>query len=169
MAIPASVSTIVGAICHGANLQEFIVESGNQNYKAIDGILFDYSGAKLINYPNGKGETSYSIPQGTTQIGSYAFYGNQTLNEITIPDGVTMIGAAAFNSCTNLQSLTILAATPCTLGSSVLSSTIIQTIYVPNESVEAYKAAEGWRDYADKIIGIDVSGTVVGPDPEIPD
>ena len=28
-------------------------------------------------------------------------------------------------------------------------------IYVPNESVEAYKAAYGWRDYADDIVGYD--------------
>ena len=27
-------------------------------------------------------------------------------------------------------------------------------IYVPNESVEAYKAAPGWSDYADRIFGI---------------
>jgi hypothetical protein len=26
-------------------------------------------------------------------------------------------------------------------------------IYVPMESVEAYKSAEGWRDYADDIVG----------------
>ncbi len=30
-------------------------------------------------------------------------------------------------------------------------------IHVPTASVEAYKAAEGWRSYADKIVGYDFS------------
>ena len=42
-------------------------------------------------------------------------------------------------------------------------------IYVPNESVEAYKAAPGWSDYADRIFGIEVEGSVIGPDPQNPD
>ena len=169
LTIPTSVTTINSAICNGRGLQWFSVEADNQKFKAIDGVLFDYSGAKLINYPNGNGETSYSIPQGTTQIGSYAFYWNATISEITAPEGMTTIESYAFYSCTKLHSITILATTPCTLGNHALSSTNIQTIYVPNESVEAYKTASGWSNYADKIIGIDVSGTVVGPDPEIPD
>lgn len=28
-------------------------------------------------------------------------------------------------------------------------------IYVPTNSVAAYKAADGWKDYADKIVGYD--------------
>ena len=32
----------------------------------------------------------------------------------------------------------------------------VPTIYVPNESIEAYKAAYGWKDYADKIVGYDL-------------
>ena len=42
-------------------------------------------------------------------------------------------------------------------------------IYVPNESVDIYKAAEGWIYYANRIVGRDVNGTVVGPGPENPD
>ncbi|MBR3743486.1 MAG: leucine-rich repeat protein [Bacteroidales bacterium] len=167
--IPASVTTLQGTICHGGSLQEFIVESGNQNYKAVDGVLFNYSGTELINYPCGNEATSYYVPQGTTVIGGDAFWGSGHLKEISIPEEVTEIGGHAFCDCPNLQSLTILASTPCSFGKDALQGTNIQAIYVPNESVEAYKAAEGWRDYADKIIGIDVSGTVVGPDPEIPD
>ena len=30
-------------------------------------------------------------------------------------------------------------------------------IYVPSSSVDAYKSADGWKDYADKIVGYDFS------------
>ena len=171
ISIPASVTTINSAICNGRGLQWFSVEADNQKFKAIDGVLFDYSGAKLINYPNGKRDTSYSVPHGTTIIGGDAFYRNETLSEITLPEGIVEIQSAAFLWCNNLKSITLLATIPCAMGNSALSGsgTEIQTIYVPNDSVEAYKAAKGWSDYADIIIGIDVNGTVVGPDPEIPD
>ena len=34
-------------------------------------------------------------------------------------------------------------------------------IYVPAESVQAYKSADGWRDYADAIVGYDFENGVV--------
>ncbi len=123
----------------------------------------------MINYPGGSAATSYYVPQGTTRIREDAFGYSQHLKEISLPETVAEIGAYAFMLCTNLRSITILAATPCALGYNILHGTNLQAIYVPNDSVDAYKSAEGWRDYADKIIGIDVNGTVVGPDPEMPD
>lgn len=51
--------------------------------------------------------TSFEIPEGTTSIGVYAFYGCTGLTSITIPDSVTNIGAGAFLECTGLTSITI--------------------------------------------------------------
>ena len=51
--------------------------------------------------------TSIEIPEGTTSIGYYAFYGYTGLTSITIPDSVTNIGAGAFLECTGLTSITI--------------------------------------------------------------
>lgn len=31
----------------------------------------------------------------------------------------------------------------------------VRTIYVPRNSVDAYKAADGWKEYADDIEGYD--------------
>jgi hypothetical protein len=68
--------------------------------------LFDRSQTTLIQYPTGKGGTSYTIPEGVTTIDDRAFM-NCGLTSITIPDSVTSIGNYVFNACPNLSSITI--------------------------------------------------------------
>ena len=47
------------------------------------------------------------IPEGTTEIGGSAYYGNKTLKKVVIPSTVTKIGSLAFHSCTNLEEVYI--------------------------------------------------------------
>ena len=42
------------------------------------------------------------IPQGTTIINDYAFFGCQDLTTVVIPEGVTTIGGSAFRNCSAL-------------------------------------------------------------------
>ena len=49
------------------------------------------------------GVTSYSIINGVTTIGDYAFAGNTSLTSVTFPSTLKTIGAAAFNGCTALS------------------------------------------------------------------
>ena len=99
--------------------------------------------------------TSVTIPNSVTSIASYAFYYCTSLASITIPNSVTSIGGNAFYYCTSLASLTVEAATPPTLGSNVFYGTDANlTIYVPAESVDAYKSDSGWSTYASKIQAI---------------
>lgn len=49
----------------------------------------------------------YIIPEGVTEIYSYAFSNCIGLTSIVIPNSVTKIGPDAFSGCTNLKSLTI--------------------------------------------------------------
>lgn len=53
-------------------------------------------------YPN---LTSITIPEGTTEIESYAFSGCSNLIKIIIPASVITIGENAFASCTNLTDI----------------------------------------------------------------
>lgn len=119
---------------------------------------------------------SVVIPNSVTSIGEFAFKGCANLQNVVIPNSVTSIGAFAFEYCNRLQSIvipnsvtnigrgafadavlrtfTIEAQTPPTIGTDVFESmygNAVPTIYVPAASVEKYKAAEGWKDYADKI------------------
>lgn len=94
------------------------------------------------------------LPQNLTKIGSSCFEGAQ-IKQVTIPDTVTEIGGWAFNFCDQLASITCLAATPPALGPDAFTSeTAGFTIKVPAASVAAYKAADGWKDYASYIVAM---------------
>ncbi len=109
--------------------------------------------------------TSIKIPDSVTNIGDSAFGGCISLTSITIPDRVTSIGSRAFAECTSLTSITVLPSTPPLGGFYMLSGTNNAPIYVPTGSVDAYKAAEYWSDYADRIYAI---GTPVAIDLGLP-
>lgn len=95
------------------------------------------------------------LPSTLTVIGGYSFFGCSKLNGIDIPSGVTSIGGSAFNGCSALTSVTVRATTPPTLGQNAFGGTSANlVIYVPAASVEDYKAASGWSDYASQIQAI---------------
>ena len=94
------------------------------------------------------------LPQNLTKIGSRCFSG-ALIKQITIPDTVTEIGDRAFFFCEKLESITCLAATPPALGTDALyTGTAGFPIKVPAASVAAYKAADGWKDYASYIVAM---------------
>ena len=98
--------------------------------------------------------TNVSIPNSVINIGNNAFSGCVYLETITIPNNITIIGDKAFQGCGNITSITINAITPPALGTYTFANTNNCPIYVPAESVETYKAAIGWGEYADRIQAI---------------
>lgn len=100
--------------------------------------------------------TSVTIPDSVTSIGSSAFSGCSSLTSVTIPDSVTTIVGFAFGDCTSLKSVYCKATTPPTGDHFMFYDNAFgRKIYVPRESVEAYKNAYGWIYYADQIVGYD--------------
>ena len=98
--------------------------------------------------------TNVTIPNSVTSISNYAFNNCISLSSIEIPNSVTSIGDRAFSNCKSLSSITVNAVTPPTLGSSVFNNTNNCPIYVPAESVDAYKSATNWSTYASRIQAI---------------
>lgn len=96
---------------------------------------------------------SIIVPDGVTTIGSAALGRQFSLTKIILPSSTTNINSLAFTNCP-LKSLIIYATTPPSLASDALPSTSDLVIYVPSESVEDYKAASVWSNYASKITAI---------------
>ena len=99
--------------------------------------------------------TSITIPSGVTSIDANAFYQCYSLTSITIPSGVTSIGASAFSGCYGVSEYHLLPTTPPTLANTNAFTNIPTdcVIYVPTESLETYKTADKWSNYASKMVG----------------
>ena len=93
--------------------------------------------------------TSISIPNTVTTIGTSSLSGCFALTAVTLPSGVTEIYGYAFTRCGG--DVTCLSTTPPTLYG---DPGIEGYIYVPSESLNAYKSADGWSNYASVIYPI---------------
>ena len=81
-----------------------------------------------------------------------------SLQSIILSEGVTLIEDGAFAYCSSLSTLFSKNITPPTVGYIAFYSwDNLSKIYVPTESVDAYKSASVWRNYASKIEGYDFS------------
>ena len=98
------------------------------------------------------GLTSYTIPDNVTSIGERAFSYYESLESVTIPKNVASIGNKAFSY--GNRSI-VLYCKPTTPPEAYLSNTSIAKIYVPHSAVDAYKSADGWSEYANRIEGYD--------------
>lgn len=126
---------------------------------------------------------SISIPESVTSIGYWAFAGCSKLNQINIPQKLVVLETSLFRDCVSLKSILLheninTIEDSVFRGCSTLSSVYIETIsppsliadykgsknhfignhpsrkiYVPSQSLQSYKADEGWSKYSDDIVG----------------
>lgn len=160
------------------NLVTINIDENNPNYTSIDGVLFTKDVTKLIQYPSGKSEKNYMVPEGVTEVGAIAFSFCDTIEHIELPSGLKILRTLAFYRLTNLKSITIPAsvenieaqafssvssleyiifekATPfdCDYGSNIFMDCNGADIYVPSSAVDDYKSA--LTSYAERIKPID--------------
>ena len=146
-----------------------------ENLLLIEESLFqDCSSLENIHLPNSvntiegdafNGCTSLrtiDLPSKIIKIPYRCFRGCVNLDTIMIPDKVAEIGSQAFSGCTHLSSIYLKSVIPPLLildwlgkGEHFDGNASDRKIYVPYESLEAYKTAEGWSEYADAIVGYD--------------
>ncbi len=104
--IPAYVTTISPKsfnLC--TSLKEIIVSANNSYYSSIDGVLYNKDKTTLLTYPIGKPDTSFTVPESTVAIGSYAFEHCYNLTDVKMYNNVKAIQTNAFAHCWNLKSI----------------------------------------------------------------
>ncbi len=105
--------------------------------------------------------TSITIANSVTEIGNHAFSGCDNLISITIPSGITGLQLCSFSGCKNIDKVYVCANTPPTyykidcINCRKFKLPFGLKIYVPITCVNDYKNADGWKEYADQIIGYD--------------
>lgn len=108
-----------------------------------------------VAFYNCYGLTSISLPNSLTFIGGRAFGNCRGLTEITIPVNVTEIGDGAFqldSAPKNNVVYHVKPIKPPTLGVEVFRNDFADIkIYVPKDSLEEYKTATNWAEYATMI------------------
>ena len=98
------------------------------------------------------GLTDVTFGNSITTIEANAFVRCEKLRTVTLPSSVTSLGDGAFSHCHVLGTVTCKATIPPTMGNAVFGDDRwLTSIYVPSGSVDAYKAADGWKDYASLI------------------
>lgn len=93
--------------------------------------------------------TFANINSNEVSIRDSAFNGNTSLTAVTINSSGLTIGNNVFSGCTRLLKLTFTATVPPQIEEGDFDNTNECAIFVPCESVDAYKAA--WSQYADRI------------------
>lgn len=96
---------------------------------------------------------SLKIPDGVTIIRNSLCYNDYSLQEINIPAGVTSIEGYAFYGCKGMENYYLYPIVPPTLVSknSINISTNTK-IHVPKGSLEAYRTADVWSEFANHMV-----------------
>lgn len=146
--IPATVEYIGENAFRDCALREITIPS---NIKKIEYMTF-YCCEDL---------TKVNLHKGLIEIDDEAFARCENLNSITIPSTVTRIGKKAFEMDYSITDLVVLAKEPPILEEGNFGYPM--TVYVHSGSVEAYKNAEGWKDFIIESIPTDIE-TITMPE-----
>ena len=134
----------------------FILGNGGSVSSLRGDYILDKSGTILLKWYNSEitAVDMQSDPElkNVTIIANEASK-NRSPKSIVLPNNLIKIGDQAFYG-NNLTSVTIHAVNPPTAGGYIFGYNSSLKIYVQAQSINAYKTAEGWKDYANKIFPI---------------
>lgn len=138
-------------------LEGLFVAEGSTAYSSDNGVLLNADGTTLLIYPLMRPDAAYEIPEGVTSIDALAFNSVKNLTDLTLPSSLSHIGEFAFYQNRSLRKITSNAVVPPTYSVSSMYPTIglfddtvfaQATLFVPEEALEAYRTAPGWKKFA---------------------
>lgn len=92
------------------------------------------------------GITEIVLPNTVNSLGKSALEFCSAMTEFTLPENVTSIGQNCLKGCNKLIGLKCMAKTPPVINTA-LGLKLSVPVYVPTASMEAYKAADVWKNY----------------------
>lgn len=108
ISIPSTVKTInQNPWKETKNLEGFIVDTKNENYTSVDGVLYNKEKTELCMYPLGKMDTEFVVPDGVEKLRAGAFSYCEKLESIKIPYSVNEIGENCFSHCIRLKNIVV--------------------------------------------------------------
>ncbi len=150
--LPEGIETIeVNSFTGCNNLWNFL---GGNDYaaKVSDNHQFLSSRNCLISCAPAHSETTLTIPNTIEVIGDYAISGCMNLTTIHLPETISSIGSKGIRDCSDLRDIYCYAVNPPAASSDMFADLPTDLkIYVPNSALNAYKEADGWRYYSDRI------------------
>ena len=139
--LPASLTSIGAAFGGCSGLTEIHLPD---NLTSIENATFNFCSSL----------TEIHLPASLTSIGDRAFWSCSSLTEIHLPASLTWIGGYAFDQCTSLTKVTCHALVPPTSYYYYICDSTIENLYVPAESIQAYKDSD-WAYYFENILPIE--------------
>lgn len=136
--LPKECKAIKSALCYSCLSLANV--TGLESLEDLTGYsAFIRTALEEINLPN------------ITRIGPLCFRECNKLVKVELGDKISFIDTEAFYSCKNLKHFIVKATIPPSINDDIFYYSSNVSIYVPYGSVEAYKTATGWIEYADRI------------------
>jgi hypothetical protein len=105
---PGSVSSIgCGVFSNCRHLIWISVDSSNTHFKAVDGALYDFGMATLLQAPVGRHLITFQIPATVRVVANYSFSEYWSLETVSFPPNLTRIGLRAFEKCFCLKEISL--------------------------------------------------------------
>ena len=110
--IPAKVKIIGSGVFMNCEVLESItVDENNPYYTAVDGVLYTKSMNCLVQYPNAKKDTEFTVPSKVKSLGLWAFVEVPALKELVLQEGLVLV-EECLNELDNLERIVCNTVTP---------------------------------------------------------
>ena len=110
LTLPASVRELdTGVFNSASSLTTINVDSANEYFKVVDGVLYNYAGTELIAIPRGVNITNLVIPEGVLSVADSMLANHFNLETVSIPASLIDLGLynPTFRGCMNLTAINV--------------------------------------------------------------
>ena len=154
----SATATVIG---HGDSCTGNLIIPDNIIY---NGLRYDVTSIGYGAFRACTGIERVTIPNSVDTIWQHAFSKCRSIRSIIIGNSVEFISSMAFYYCDSLRSITSLNTTPPVLNGTPFSASSYTPVYVPCNSVSAYRRASGWQRFNNiqASAGLDTTATTCG-------